>query len=286
MSKYYALYNPNANSGKGEKNARRLDRLNLGKEIEYCDVASLEDYAGFIESIPDEDDIILCGGDGTLNFFVNHVDVDGLKNNIYIFACGTGNDFLNDVDKNHVDGIIQINKYLTNLPTVEVKGQTYKFINNVGFGIDGYCCEVADKKRAKSNKKVNYTAIALGGLLGGYKPCTATVTVDGVTEMYDHAWMAPTMNGRFYGGGVMATPNQDRLNPNHKVSVMIYHCNNLITSLRLFTLVIKGKHVSHTNEVRIIEGNHVHVSYDKPCAIQIDGETILDVSEYTVTTCK
>jgi hypothetical protein len=32
--------------------------------------------------------------------------------------------------------------------------------------------------------------------------------------------------------------------------------------------------------VKIIEGNRVHVKFSRPCAVQIDGETVLGVTEY------
>ena len=46
------------------------------------------------------------------------------------------------------------------IPEVTVEGKTYRFINGIGFGIDGYCCEEGDSQRAKSDKKINYTVIA------------------------------------------------------------------------------------------------------------------------------
>jgi len=96
-------------------------------------------------------------------------------------------------------------------------------LNNVGFGIDGYCCQVGDEQRAQNKENINYTAIAIKGLLGGFKPRTATVTVDGKTEAFKNAWLAPTMKGRFYGGGMIPTPDQDRLSKDGKVSVMVLH---------------------------------------------------------------
>ena len=57
---------------------------------------------------------------------------------------------------------------------------TKYFINGIGYGIEGYCCEEGDKIRATSDKPVNYTAIAIKGLLYKFKPRNATVTVDDV----------------------------------------------------------------------------------------------------------
>jgi uncharacterized protein YabE (DUF348 family) len=40
------------------------------------------------------------------------------------------------------------------------------------------------------------------------------------------------------------------------------------------------KHVKLTDMVKVIPGKKVHVRFSEPCAVQIDGETILDVTEY------
>jgi hypothetical protein len=64
---------------------------------------------------------------------------------------------LKDID---ITKPFSVKKYVENLPTVEVNGKTYRFINGVGYGVDGYCCEVGDKLKSE-NKKVNYTSIAI-----------------------------------------------------------------------------------------------------------------------------
>jgi hypothetical protein len=38
--------------------------------------------------------------------------------------------------------------------------------------------------------------------------------------------------------------------------------------------------------VDIYEGKEITVKFDHPCALQIDGETILGVTEYTVRSAK
>ena len=35
-----------------------------------------------------------------------------------------------------------------------------------------------------------------------------------------------------------------------------------------------------TDRVTVITGNKVHVRFSRPCAAQIDGETVLNVMEY------
>ena len=160
-----------------------------------------------------------------------------------------------------------------------VNGKTFRFINGIGYGIDGYCCEVGDKLRGEGKKDINYASIAIKGLLFHYKPTNAVVTVDGVKHEYKKVWLAPTMNGRFYGGGMMPTPDQVR--NGGKLSTMLFHGSGKLKTLMIFPSIFKGEHVKHTDCVTVLEGKEVTVEFDRPTALQIDGETILGVTSYT-----
>lgn len=282
MSKAHVLYNPKAgNAEKAQELMQRLKGILSEEDAEYTDITQIEDFGGFFSGIAEQDKIYICGGDGTLNRFVNDMADMECRNDVYYFATGTGNDFLNDVARG-ADEPILINKYITNLPTVEVNGRKYRFINGVGYGIDGYCCEVGDAQKERSTKPVNYTAIAIKGLLFHFKPANATVTVDGVEHHYKKVWIAPSMNGRFYGGGMMPTPNQDRLNAEHKISLCLMHGVGKLRTLMVFPTIFKGEHVKHSRMVAVHTGHSVTVRFDRPTALQIDGETVKNVSEYRV----
>ena len=222
MSKYYILYNPKSGSDTGTQKAEELKKYAGEREAELADITKIDDYAAFLGKVTDDDALVICGGDGTLMRFVNYADGVALPKNLYFYSSGTGNDFLHDLGKEPGGEPVEISKYVEKLPTVTVKGKTYKFINGVGFGIDGYCCEVGDRLHAESDKPVNYTSIAIKGLLFHYKPTNAVVTVDGVRKTFSKVWLAPTMNGRYYGGGMIPTPKQDRLN-NETVSTMVMY---------------------------------------------------------------
>ena len=277
--KYYALYNPIAGNGEGEARAKALENTISG-EIVYLNITELS-YPELFEKLNSDDVIIICGGDGTLNRFVNDTEEFEISNDIWYYALGTGNDFLKDVGKEVGCDAFSVKEYICDLPTVEVKGKTYRFLNNVGFGIDGYCCEVGDEMKKASPKPVNYTAIAIKGLLFHYKPTNATIVVDGKEYKYKKVWLAPTMNGRFYGGGMMATPDQNRLDPEKKLSVMLFHGKGKLKTLITFPSIFKGEHVKKDYMVAIHTGREISVTFDQPRAVQIDGETILGVTGYT-----
>lgn len=284
MKKYYVLFNPYSGNGKGEEYARKLNSV-LNDELIYFSMPKITDFKKFL-SMTKGEDIIICGGDGTLNYFINHTDGIKYKNNILYYSTGSGNDFYNDVFKGKGEGPHLINEYLKDLPTVIVKGKEYKFINGIGYGIDGYCCEMGDLHRKKNTKPVNYTKIALKGLLYDYKPTNAIVTVDSVKHAYKKVWLASTMNGRYYGGGMMIAPYQNRLNSDRSLTVVVLHGKIKLKVLTAFATVFKGEHVRFKKIVDLYTAHEVKVEFDRPVALQIDGETILGVTEYTVKSNK
>ena len=284
MKKYYVLFNPYSGNGKGEEYARKLNSI-LNDELIYFSMPKITDFKKFL-SMTKGEDIIICGGDGTLNYFINHTDGIKYKNNILYYSTGSGNDFYNDVFKGKGEGPHLINEYLKDLPTVIVKGKEYKFINGIGYGIDGYCCEMGDLHRKKNTKPVNYTKIALKGLLYDYKPTNAIVTVDSVKHAYKKVWLASTMNGRYYGGGMMIAPYQNRLNSDRSLTVVVLYGKIKLKVLTAFATVFKGEHVRFKKIVDLYTAHEVKVEFDRPVALQIDGETILGVTEYTVKSNK
>lgn len=282
MKHIHILYNPHAGNNTGRERAEALKDFYPSMDLSFDSVCDIADYGAFFASLTSEDTLVLCGGDGTLNRFVNDTAELSYPCDIYFFPTGTGNDFLRDLGKHETTEPVLITPYLKNLPVVTVNGKCYRFLNNVGFGIDGYCCEVGDKLRAENKQKINYTAIAIKGLLFFYRPTSAIVMVDGKKFRYRKVWIAPTMKGRFYGGGMMPAPAQDRLDPSGKVSVVLMHGAGKLRTLMAFPSIFEGKLLTHQETTALHEGYSITVRFDSPRTIQIDGETITGVSEYTV----
>jgi diacylglycerol kinase family enzyme len=285
MSKYYVLFNPLAGNKTGEESAKKLLNVQSLKDenLIFADMTKIESYKDFMDKIEDDDKLILAGGDGTINRFVNDTADIKISNDIYYYATGTGNDFLHELNIGQSSSLILINKYIASLPTVTVNGKKQKFLNGIGFGIDGYCCEIGDKLRETSDKPVNYTSIAIKGLLFYYKPTSATVTVDGKKHHFKKVWIAPTMNGKFYGGGMMTAPDQDRLNEDGTLTTVLMHGAGRLRTLMVFPSIFKGEHIKHTKTVAVLTGREIEVEFDSPRALQIDGETVLGVKKYSVS---
>lgn len=277
----YVLMNPKANNGEGEKDAREWAKCLNGKTT-FVNVLETEDMKGFLSTLNEEDEIVVSGGDGTIHHFANNAVELNLKNKMYYVKSGSGNDFYRD-NKEYVDelGRIPLNKFLENLPIITVNGEKRRFLNGIGYGLDGETCRVGEVIRATSTKKINYTKIAIGLLLGKFKLKKATVTVDGVTKYYKHVWLATTMKGKYYGGGIMAAPKQDRFDPEHNVTLVCLHKRSRIGTLLIFPTYSKGDH-DGKKWIESFTGKKIEVKFDTPCALQIDGEVVENVTSYTV----
>lgn len=282
---YSIIYNPLSGNKTAKREVYQLDEVLKNNTLNYIEMTPDFDYNKYFANLQPGERVVLCGGDGTLNRVANVLKDDALNNDIYYFPTGSGNDFMRDITGSVDKHLVKINDYLKNLPSVSVKGTYARFLNGVGYGVDGYCCQKGDQLREKAtenSKPVNYTAIAIKGVLFHYKRSTATVTVDGQSKIFKNVWLASTMKGRYYGGGMMATPDQDRNNPDKTVSVLIFRGRSKIRSLLIFSNIFTGEHIKHPRNCIVLTGKEIQVSFDHPRPLQIDGETICEVSSYSV----
>ena len=282
-AKYLILYNPLSGNKSAKEKVYQLDDILANNDLNYVEMSPTFDYKRFMHDVKADERVVLCGGDGTVNRFVNEVDEVDLNKPTFYFPLGSGNDFNRDVHGKLDNTLINLNNYMKNLPVVTINGKSSKFINGVGYGIDGWCCEQGDILRAKdSEKPINYTPIAVKGALFKYKKTNATVIVDGQEYHYKDVFLASTMKGRFYGGGMMAAPSQDRNDPEHKVSVLVFRGKIRLQVLMVFSKIFTGEHLLNQKMCILHSGKDIKVSFDSPRPLQIDGETVLGVTEYTV----
>lgn len=280
MKKSYVLYNPYSGNGRGYEYAKKLTSI-VSDDLTYINITKITDFNSFFK-MTNGKDIIICGGDGTLNTFVNNVYNIKYKNNILYYSTGSGNDFYNDIFKGKGEGPHLINDFIKDLPIVTINDKDYVFLNGVGFGIDCYCCEKGEIHKKKSNRPVNYTKFALKGLLYDYKPTNALIEIDGIEYEYKKVWCAPTMKGRCYGGGMLIAPYQNRLNSDKVLTLVVIHGNVKLKVLTAFSTVFSGKHIKFKNNVSMHTGSNIKVTFDRPVSLQIDGESFLNIKEYTV----
>ena len=274
----YILYNELSNNGHGRDTIGKVIESIKG-DYEEVNVVGL-DPAAFVSKLTEDDLIILCGGDGTLTKFANNTASLDIPCDVLLCPSGTGNDFFRDIHENYDDSEMpSIKKFLKNLPTVTINGTDYKFLNGIGFGVDGVCCEMADDMKAAGAEKIDYTKLSIKIVLFKFKTPRSWITVDGETIEYKRTWIASAMNGRYYGGGMKAAPEQDRLGD--QLTCMVFKDKGRIGTLMGFPAIFKGEHVNNKKLVAIRTGKVITVRFDRPTSLQIDGETVRNVTEYT-----
>lgn len=280
MSKYYIFYNPNSGNSNKKSVKEILDEVLKDNELIYADITAVENMQETLKTLDPELNVVLTGGDGTLQHFINNIDCNGLERKVYYWGYGSGNDFLYDIGIKQQTELVELNKYIKNLPVVEFGSKICRFINSTAYGVDGFCCLEGDRLRRITKKTINYTTIALKSFIYAYKPVDAVISVDGVEKEYKNVWLASVMNSRYYGGGMLAAPMQERLGKDKKLTMVIVHCKHRIPALLSLTSFFDGSHVNKPKLVTILQGKQFSVTYKTPKPIGIDGEPFDDIPCY------
>ena len=272
------LFNPQANNRDITAALEGVRAYAAGPDTVEKDLTQV-DVREEICALSEHDRVLIVGGDGTIMRIANALDGVAYTVPMYLWKSGTGNDFLRDIGKNVESEPVLLNPYLTGLPHVEVKGNTYLYINGIGFGLDGMVCEVTDKLKEQGVQKIDYTMESIKLLLGGFKCPSGRVTVDGVTKSYKKIWLASAMHGKYYGGGMRVAPDQVR--GGDSLTCCVWHTTGKLATLMHFPKIFEGKHVKYKKSIDMFTGKRITVEFDRPTALQIDGETVSGVTTYT-----
>lgn len=282
----YVLYNPLASNKTGEKIAKQfvvdqgLDKT--PGDLVYRNITTL-DLRFQMESLYPDDEVFIVGGGGTILRFAQEMRGMELKNNIYFSPSGAGNDFFNDIAKPG-EKYTRVNDYIKHVHTVEINGKKRCFLTDVGMGVDAYSCRVGEDFRAQDDtKEFNYSKAVVDGVLSKYVPCGCSVIVDGGEEEYfENVWMASTMAGTMYGGGVKISPTYDRLTADY-LELVIFENKSRLGTLVNFPKFMKGKHEGKVEGSHVFRGKTIEVVFTKERDAQIDGDVIRNVRRYKAT---
>lgn len=83
MDNFIVLYNPLAGNGTAQDKMRELESLMQGDRLYFSNMLDIRDYGAFFNDMPDGASIIICGGDGTLNRFLN--DTEDIRHDCDIY---------------------------------------------------------------------------------------------------------------------------------------------------------------------------------------------------------
>ncbi|MBR2928771.1 MAG: hypothetical protein IKC24_06410 [Oscillospiraceae bacterium] len=259
MSKAYILYNPKAGSGSIQDDLDALEVI-VDDDIVFADLTKSEMPQCVLTELEEDDYIILCGGDGTVNRFVNELDGVDIPNEIFCFPCGLENRFAEEYHAEYGGNPFSFTQRMKTLSKVNADGRTYRFIRSAGFAPER--CRESDLRSFDSR-----IMSAMRTYLSRYKPVGATVCVDGVEHRLAQVWIATTM--------------QEQCGA--QLSLTVLHGGSKLKTMATVSSLLKGKISEPRRGVSVFCGRNITVTLDEPRPLQIDGETIPDVVSYTAT---
>ncbi len=220
----YCLINPSSRNRKINRIWKGIEKDLEEERIPYQLIISksredVMETAGRLTSDEEEKTIIILGGDGTLNSFLNGMkNTRGIK--IGYLPMGSGNDFARGMGittnyKEEMDLILhdkQIRKI--HYGTVTYKsGREQRFFVSAGMGYDAKVCYVADHSRLKklfnriSLGKLIYLFIGVRSLLNA-RTFSATLYTDGLPVLESDRFLFTSFHMLPYeGGGFKFCPN-------------------------------------------------------------------------------
>jgi diacylglycerol kinase (ATP) len=214
-------------------------------------------------------DIFIVGGDGTLNYFINHYPA--IKFPLVIFNGGTGNDF-HWLLYNNKTFEEQLQTALNENPKPIDMGKCNDryFINGVGIGFEG---EVAKSLAGKKKRpgKTSFLITILKKIFSyrskSYSIQSADFNVTGKKLLIDIS------NGRRAGGGFHIAPRaraDDGL-----LDIIIADPLTALQRLRFLPIIEKGKHLG-LPIIHYFFASKITISSNETIQYHLDGEYFED----------
>lgn len=267
---YHIIFNPVAGKKKASKNLRVVEEMLKERGIAYqlhqsCDVHDAEAIARKLTE-QGETELIVLGGDGTLNEVLNGLS-DPTVCKIGLIPSGTGNDFAErrgipldpeKAMKRILDGEAQDVDY------IDVSGT--RCMNVAGLGMDVDVLERCQKGKMKGKLKYLMSLIKSLFAFKGYR---VKIVSEGREETHD-VLICAACNGSQFGGGIKICPPAKE--DDGQMDVVIVDCiGGKWKIIKAFIQLMKGKVIEYplTTYFRC---ESVTFLPENDCPIQLDGE--------------
>lgn len=272
------LYNPLSRNGKNPKFIEKIvNHLKKeGKAVVSYSLLDIDDVEAFASECHEDDRIIIVGGDGTINHLANRIYDLNIKQDIFMYQAGTGNDFVRSLKTKEL--VVPIKEHIKKLPLCKVNGKSRHFLNGAGAGLDGFVGHLVNTSKYKKNK-LNYFRHAFEGF-AKFKPIAATITIDDKIIQEKKLWFISAMHGAYFGGGMKIAPKAHRKDA-HLDLVIVKNVPKWILIL-IFPTIYFGGHIIFKKWVQIYHGQKIVVKLDEPTYVQIDGDVEYPVELFEV----
>lgn len=306
---YYFIVNETARTGKGLAVWTKVKEILEEKQIHYHAVKTkykghatelAEQISRKAEGTGKEINLVVLGGDGTLNEVVNGIG-DFSKVRIGLIPTGSGNDFARGIgQKTSVEESVERvlasqEDLLLDLGKVTYEGgeRPYLFAISSGMGMDAIVCKKAFTSKLKTflNKlklgKLTYLLITVQTLATMKTGKLSVKVIDEPQDEPETDWekgkilsykkliFAAAMNLRAEGGGVPMAPKADPADG--KLSVCFAHGVPKFMTYFVLPFLVLAKHEKlpcfHVENV-----SGCRLELDEPMTLHADGEYMGEVS--------
>jgi len=211
-------------------------------------------------------DVWIVGGDGTLNYFVNHYP--DIKLPLVIFNGGTGNDF-HWLLYGNMSFEEQLQLALSAEPKPIDLGSCNEkfFINGVGVGFEGEVVRSLTDKKKKAGK-ASFMAVILRKIFS-YRSTAYRIMVDDKKILAKKYLMIDISNGSRAGGGFYIAP-QARADDG-LFDVVLIGALHPLKRLRWLPVIEKGKHLG-LNFIHYSRAKKIVIESDSIIQSHLDGE--------------
>jgi YegS/Rv2252/BmrU family lipid kinase len=210
---------------------------------------------------------VAYGGDGLVAAVADAVRGSGEV--IGVLPGGRGNDFARCLGL-PVDPVAATAVLAEGRPKAIDMGAAgdHSFLGIATCGFDSEANRIANSARLIRGRFV-YT---YGGLraLATWRPASFTLRVDGVEHAL-YGYTVSVANASMHGGGMLVAP--EALLDDGRFDVVMIADLPKRRFLRLLPTVFRGEHVRQ-DEVRILRGNTIELSADRPFTIYADGDPL------------
>ncbi|MEQ9009302.1 MAG: diacylglycerol kinase family lipid kinase [Ekhidna sp.] len=267
--KIFVIWNPFA-GGKALKICKKLSETLNNQEVDYqvFDTNESKSATTTVSEFLDASftDLIIIGGDGTINESVN-----GLKHDIpvSILPAGTGDDFIKNVAIGktlEVQIDTAINGEIKRIDLGQCNDR--KFVNGVGIGFDGQIVEDMASKRVPLLRGHAAYYYHVPRILGGYKERSFDYQIDNQSLKKDLILLT-VGNGTTFGGGF-------KLMPEATIDDGLLEICEIgkVSGLRRFLNINKLSNGTHgsLDEINFYKAKSVKVEANDMLFAHIDGE--------------
>jgi len=272
---YIVLHNPLSKNNKSKRTTKKVVDYFKAKNIPFRvkSILKIKDLEAYIKNTDPEAKILILGGDGTINTFINKTFKTAISHEIYLMRSGSGNDFLRTLSLHQTPS--------QNIIELRHNQAIRYFINGSGLGIDGAIANLVNQSKNKNQFKYFISTIKT---FLTYKPRYLEATIDGELYRFKKAYLINVNNGMFIGGGMQITPKAKL--DDDLLDVVIVHSISRLMLLIIFITVYFGKHLRFKKYVFFKNAKHVKATMFSKQVAQCDGECFENTNEIEVRLTK